>query len=342
VFYSIHASARARLASLALPSCNLFAFLSGNGRHTRRDDGGSYGGGNSGHSDRDDASIHMCSDVHGHIRHHMGHISQSPQPISPIPMYKRYVSEATTATTDMSPPASPEPSTMRTATTTRAGTPLPSSSSHAYLYPPPNCQDSIASSTAQTSSSVTAAVSPKSRFATAVRSVMMLQSATSGPFRHGDQSVKAGDAARAVLQAEHHHQVAVPSGETMDLEGRDDAIGEGVSGDGTGVAAIARILPSDQLPPTHSSLDLPQSHHHHHVHVRTHTPSTRKKAKEATQMRKSRVANLVPRLKSMEVTQDLAAHQALVRHLQFSPNGQWLATSSWDRTSVVFRVGVSV
>lgn len=76
-------------------------------------------------------------------------------------------------------------------------------------------------------------------------------------------------------------------------------------------------------------------------------------------LRASRVAALVPKLKSLEATQDLAAHQALVRHLQFSPNGKFLATSrydfnqyrltvqsnhtesSWDRTSVIFRVGVS-
>ncbi|KAI0948106.1 hypothetical protein AcW1_009704 [Taiwanofungus camphoratus] len=56
-------------------------------------------------------------------------------------------------------------------------------------------------------------------------------------------------------------------------------------------------------------------------------------------LRASRVAALVPKLKSLEATQDLAAHQALVRHLQFSPNGKFLATSSWDRTSVIFRVG---
>ncbi|OCH89316.1 WD40 repeat-like protein [Obba rivulosa] len=56
-------------------------------------------------------------------------------------------------------------------------------------------------------------------------------------------------------------------------------------------------------------------------------------------LRTSRVATLVPKLKSLEPTQDLPAHQALVRHLQFSPNGRFLATSSWDRTSVIFRVG---
>ncbi|KAG2156855.1 WD40-repeat-containing domain protein [Suillus bovinus] len=55
--------------------------------------------------------------------------------------------------------------------------------------------------------------------------------------------------------------------------------------------------------------------------------------------RGSKVASLIPKLKSLEITQDLAAHSALVRHLQFSPNGKFLATSSWDRTSIIFRVG---
>ncbi|OJA11366.1 hypothetical protein AZE42_05152 [Rhizopogon vesiculosus] len=53
----------------------------------------------------------------------------------------------------------------------------------------------------------------------------------------------------------------------------------------------------------------------------------------------SKVASVIPKLKSLEATQDLAAHSALVRHLQFSPNGKFLATSSWDRTSIIFRVG---
>ncbi|KAG6815849.1 hypothetical protein H0H87_010765 [Tephrocybe sp. NHM501043] len=47
---------------------------------------------------------------------------------------------------------------------------------------------------------------------------------------------------------------------------------------------------------------------------------------------RSRVAALSPRLKSLEPTQDVAAHSGLVRHLQFSPDGKYLATSSWDRT----------
>ncbi|KAG6901760.1 hypothetical protein C0995_008235 [Termitomyces sp. Mi166 len=53
---------------------------------------------------------------------------------------------------------------------------------------------------------------------------------------------------------------------------------------------------------------------------------------------RSRVAALSPKLKQLEPTQDVAAHSGLVRHLQFSPDGRYLATSSWDKTSVVFRV----
>lgn len=42
---------------------------------------------------------------------------------------------------------------------------------------------------------------------------------------------------------------------------------------------------------------------------------------------RSRVSVLSPKLRCLEPTQDLAAHQALVRHLQFSPDGRFLATS---------------
>jgi WD repeat-containing protein 26 len=76
-----------------------------------------------------------------------------------------------------------------------------------------------------------------------------------------------------------------------------------------------------------------------------------------TALRGSRVANLMPKLRTLEAKQDIAAHQGLVRHLQFSPDGKFLATSrcvligalsmsfltrnySWDRTSAIFRVGV--
>ncbi|KAG1742685.1 WD40-repeat-containing domain protein [Suillus paluster] len=48
---------------------------------------------------------------------------------------------------------------------------------------------------------------------------------------------------------------------------------------------------------------------------------------------------LIPKLKTLDPVQDLSVHTALVRHLQFSPSGKYLATSSWDRSSVIFRVG---
>ncbi|KAJ6612693.1 hypothetical protein B0H10DRAFT_2278752 [Mycena sp. CBHHK59/15] len=52
----------------------------------------------------------------------------------------------------------------------------------------------------------------------------------------------------------------------------------------------------------------------------------------------SRLSQLKPKLKSLVPVEDLDAHQALVRHLQFSPDGRFLATSSWDRTSIIWRV----
>ncbi|KAI5118541.1 hypothetical protein M0805_008482 [Coniferiporia weirii] len=55
-------------------------------------------------------------------------------------------------------------------------------------------------------------------------------------------------------------------------------------------------------------------------------------------MRVSRVATLIPALKSLRPMQFFQPHTALVRHLQFSPNGEFLATCSWDRTCLIFKV----
>lgn len=46
-----------------------------------------------------------------------------------------------------------------------------------------------------------------------------------------------------------------------------------------------------------------------------------------TTIRGQRVSTLIPKLKTLEPIQDLSIHTALVRHLQFSPNGKYLATS---------------
>jgi WD repeat-containing protein 26 len=102
------------------------------------------------------------------------------------------------------------------------------------------------------------------------------------------------------------------------------------------------------------------------AHTRTLSPpllapdGVRPKDAQPVPMQSSRVAGLARKLNGLAPMQDLAAHQALVRHLQFSPNGRFLATSrslffylgrrkatdtadchSWDRTSVIFHTGVS-
>lgn len=48
---------------------------------------------------------------------------------------------------------------------------------------------------------------------------------------------------------------------------------------------------------------------------------------ESVPFTRSRVSALVPKLVELEATHDLAAHMALVRHMQFSPDGKYLATS---------------
>ena len=49
--------------------------------------------------------------------------------------------------------------------------------------------------------------------------------------------------------------------------------------------------------------------------------------KKAITEPKSRISTLVPKLAALEPTQNLAAHNALVRHLEFSPDGRFLASS---------------
>lgn len=48
---------------------------------------------------------------------------------------------------------------------------------------------------------------------------------------------------------------------------------------------------------------------------------------------------LVPKLRSLYSSQELSEHAALVKHLQFSPDGQFLATCSCDKTAFIWSVG---
>lgn len=56
-------------------------------------------------------------------------------------------------------------------------------------------------------------------------------------------------------------------------------------------------------------------------------------------LRPSRIAYIIPALKRLTPTRVLTEHQGLVRHLQFSPDGKFLATCSWDRKTIIWRVG---
>ncbi|CEL57327.1 putative WD repeat-containing protein C343,04c OS=Schizosaccharomyces pombe (strain 972 / ATCC 24843) GN=SPAC343.04c PE=4 SV=1 [Rhizoctonia solani AG-1 IB] len=53
----------------------------------------------------------------------------------------------------------------------------------------------------------------------------------------------------------------------------------------------------------------------------------------------ARIQTYVPMLRTLRYSQLLTEHVALVKHLQFSPDGQFLATCSWDSTALIWRVG---
>ncbi|EUC53566.1 WD repeat protein, putative [Rhizoctonia solani AG-3 Rhs1AP] len=57
---------------------------------------------------------------------------------------------------------------------------------------------------------------------------------------------------------------------------------------------------------------------------------------------KARLQRLKPGLENLRVTQFMTEHMALVKHMQFSPNGNYLATCSWDRTAIIWKVGDTV
>ncbi|QRV90650.1 hypothetical protein RhiJN_18668 [Ceratobasidium sp. AG-Ba] len=57
------------------------------------------------------------------------------------------------------------------------------------------------------------------------------------------------------------------------------------------------------------------------------------------QLNPTRMQSLVPMLRALRSSQMLSEHVALVKHLQFSPDGQYLATCSWDKTALIWEVG---
>lgn len=51
-----------------------------------------------------------------------------------------------------------------------------------------------------------------------------------------------------------------------------------------------------------------------------------------------RLARITPLIGALRLTRGPQAHSAFVKHLQFSHNGRYLATCSWDRNIIVWRV----
>ncbi|QRV75851.1 WD repeat protein [Ceratobasidium sp. AG-Ba] len=60
-----------------------------------------------------------------------------------------------------------------------------------------------------------------------------------------------------------------------------------------------------------------------------------------TYAHKARIRELQPGLENLKITQFLNDHMALVKHMQFSPNGDYLATCSWDRTAIIWEINDS-
>jgi WD repeat-containing protein 26 len=67
-------------------------------------------------------------------------------------------------------------------------------------------------------------------------------------------------------------------------------------------------------------------------------PGRRRDTDESHHLKAGRISALRPSLKKLRVTDTIWDHTALVRHLQFSPNGKVLATCGWDGTARLFDV----
>ncbi|KAG8763542.1 hypothetical protein FRC12_008511 [Ceratobasidium sp. 428] len=70
--------------------------------------------------------------------------------------------------------------------------------------------------------------------------------------------------------------------------------------------------------------------------------SRRRRDSSEHQLNPTHMQGLVPMLRTLRSSQMLGEHIALVKHLQFSPDGQSLATCSWDKTALIWKVGTGM
>ncbi|KAF8842942.1 hypothetical protein BDN67DRAFT_925392 [Paxillus ammoniavirescens] len=132
-------------------------------------------------------------------------------------------------------------------------------------------------------------ISPRDRFTHAIRSVIMLQSASSGVPAFAPVRQRTTSSAVTSSSTLTKASFTGPGSSSATLGGTFRGYGQGGSGGASGLQG-------------------------------------------------SRLVSLVTKLRSLSTAQDILAHSALVRHLKFSPDGKFLATSSWDRTTIIFKV----
>lgn len=94
--------------------------------------------------------------------------------------------------------------------------------------------------------------------------------------------------------------------------------------------AVRTVISMQSYPRTYGSQSLDWLLH---PSPASHTPSVGGKA-----IRRYGLSTLSQKLRNLECTEDISPHQALVRDLQFSPDGKYLATASWDKTACIFKV----
>ncbi|KAG8916205.1 hypothetical protein FRC01_003300 [Tulasnella sp. 417] len=104
--------------------------------------------------------------------------------------------------------------------------------------------------------------------------------------------------------------------------------------------AITKVRNTQRMKPTPKSptKNGPGSHHRERSLTLPASADGHVDPNERFAPRPTRLAGLIPKLKALKPTQELIEHGGLVRHLQFSPDGKWLATCSWDRKAIIWKV----
>ncbi|KAK7690720.1 hypothetical protein QCA50_005819 [Cerrena zonata] len=107
------------------------------------------------------------------------------------------------------------------------------------------------------------------------------------------------------------------------------------------VASLAPVpvslRPLTPVPPLPNSI----ARRRWHNAVQSYGPDSVKDVQPPMRTPPMRVAHMSSALRDLKVSETLNIHQALIRDLQFSPDGRMLATASWDHTATIYKVGTS-